>query len=576
MPDSQRRERCRQQLVDAKARHIFIDAIDGFALSSSEITAAGYDASDDLQSFKRKLSLGEIGCYLSHKAVWSRIACEGRPAVVLEDDFEIQPDFVAEIDKILKYDVDNVLVKLNAPAAKRCKSLEFFDVSRSSGLKRHAKVGSRTTGYLIGAAAAEKMLTIRKTFSRPIDIDMKFLWEHGVPILEAEPPLVRERFAGATQSSIDLSREAVKPRTLFRRFLKNIRYQADYSRSLLAWRSRWEPIRMVHEVAPLPRNLAAARTHLVIVRAGQRSLHPGWLNLPYAERSFDLVVSYYDKEAFASHVEQEGVRAHLNLGGKWDGLYVALEMLTADLDRYDYVWLPDDDIETNSGSINALFDLMKTHDLSVAQPSLTRNSYYTHFIFLNCPGLQLRRTNYVEIMVPCLSMALLKAVKQHFRGSMSGFGLDYIWCRLPEAGVGRAAILDTVVVRHTRPVGNVLAASMQRSGVSPKDEEARLNSVYGLTERITPLAYTALSVDGTEVRGRARTGFTMAWRYGRTLWTEPGTDRTYDLSRIVQLLRRQLTRKLNLSLIFATGTEKGLATETTAGSGLQPISDHKI
>lgn len=304
------------------------------------------------------------------------------------------------------------------------------------------------------------------------------------------------------------------------------------------------------------------RKNIVVVRAGENSMHKGFLDLPYAERDYDVIVSYFDRNAYEHHCDEPGVKAHFCLGGKWDGLYETLNWMGDALDCYEFIWLPDDDIETDATTINRMFSLMREHNMAVAQPSLTPNSFFTHFLFINCPGLVLRHTNYVEIMVPCLSLPLLKAVMPHFRDTMSGFGLDYVWCRLPQSGPERSGIFDSIAVRHTRPVGTVLTSRMRANGRSAKDEEAVLNMLYGIGERITPLCCGALTVDGRSIWGLGRTGRTMFVRHLIRFLGGKVKDRSYGFGRLVQLLRRQLTREMTMDILNAAASQAILTTPT--------------
>src|SRR6185437_9031809 len=106
--------------------------------------------------------------------------------------------------------------------------------------------------------------------------------------------------------------------------------------------------------------------------AGRNSLHPMWLEGP-EERTWDLIVSVYDAEA--QFDPRDDVQMVTKRGGKWDGLYA----LFADgelLSRYEYFWLPDDDIAARTEDINAIFAAMRRYKLEVAQPALTRDSFF--------------------------------------------------------------------------------------------------------------------------------------------------------------------------------------------------------
>lgn len=275
------------------------------------------------------------------------------------------------------------------------------------------------------------------------------------------------------------------------------------------------------------------RKNLVVVRAGRNSLHPTWLE-GAAERNWDLIVSVYDPEAqFAS---DNDVRVVLQRGGKWDGIY-KLFAESHLLSRYEYIWLPDDDIAASTEDVNALFELMRRYKLEVAQPALTRDSYFTHFVCMQCPGFTLRYSNFVEIMVPCVTSRLLEAVLDDLRASESGFGMDFIWTRLCGDPRYKAAILDAVTVRHTRPVGTVLRSKMAERGQSPEADRSGLETRYGVQKRALPLVYAAVDAKGQRMEGCTRIGALMARRYLEVLGDF--RKKLVALEKIVQIIRRQ-------------------------------------
>lgn len=302
-----------------------------------------------------------------------------------------------------------------------------------------------------------------------------------------------------------------------------------------------------------------ARRNLVVVRAGRSSLHPRWLADGTA-RSFDLVVSAFDPEV--PRVAGEGISHVDQPGGKWDGLFATLTALGPDLARrYDYVWLPDDDIDTTGADIERMFEAMARYHLAVGQPALTRDSYYSHFLLLGCPGFRLRYTNYVEIMVPCLASAVLARALPDFEGNMSGFGLDYVWCRLTERPERSAGIIDEIEMRHTRPLGSALKKRMAALGYSPEAEEARLKARYGIAGRTVPVAYAGIDDQGRAVNGRAA----MAWRMARGYLSAradfPASGAA--LADLYKITRRQLTKPLDLRTV------------AWSGSGLVPAPPHE-
>lgn len=286
------------------------------------------------------------------------------------------------------------------------------------------------------------------------------------------------------------------------------------------------------------------RKNLVVVRAGPQSLHESWLGP--CTRSFDIVVSYYDRNAFEQ--DETSLLKFYIPGGKWDGLAATFARL--DLARYEYVWLPDDDISATASDIESLFHYAKQCDFSVCQPALTHDSYFSHFLLVACEDFDVRFTNYVEIMMPCLHRRILQKVLPHFSSTMSGFGLDYIWTRLEDENRYRAGIIDDVAMRHTRPVGSALRQFMRSLNRTPKEEEQQLRKQFGVDGLTRPLAYAGVRRDGRRTEGRFLMGFAMAACQIRAL--SLFRDRGKAVWAIWRTFRRQMTRRPEFDRLVET------------------------
>jgi hypothetical protein len=269
--------------------------------------------------------------------------------------------------------------------------------------------------------------------------------------------------------------------------------------------------------------------NLVLVRAGDQSLHPEWLTSVH--RNFDLAVSYFGDEPDRFRTEAD-VYARFK-GGKWNGVARFFEEHPALLDSYDYVWLPDDDISASADAIEAVFHLAQRHGLDVCQPTLTADSYYSYLETLHLPGFEVRFSNMVEIMAPCLSTAHLRKFLPLMAGSMSGFGLDMVWGRLEASAARRCAFLDSVQVRHTRPVGSALRPAMARANQDPSREQETLLNAFACAP-IAPTIHAARLSDQREICGPGRIGLMMAYGY----WRQRGS--------FIQPLRRKYLRRLLL------------------------------
>jgi len=209
------------------------------------------------------------------------------------------------------------------------------------------------------------------------------------------------------------------------------------------------------------------RRNLVIVRAGDTSLHEGWL-AGSEPRNWDIIVSYFGKSA--DLYKKTDVKRIDSAGPKWPALHDLLLDNPEIFDSYDYIWLPDDDLKADKGSINRLFDRMSALKLEVAQPSLTWDSYFGHLTTLRNKKFDVRFTNYVEVMAPCISSSVLQHVVPLMNSNLSGWGLDFVWQRWVNNRKTGIGIIDSITVKHTRPVGGPNYQKLREGGISPWDE----------------------------------------------------------------------------------------------------------
>jgi len=79
-----------------------ISAVRGSNLSEEEITK-NYDTKANKKHYMKTMSVGEIGCYMSHRAAWQRIIDEELDyAIILEDDAEVLSNFTSGIECLNK------------------------------------------------------------------------------------------------------------------------------------------------------------------------------------------------------------------------------------------------------------------------------------------------------------------------------------------------------------------------------------------------------------------------------------------------------------------------------------------
>jgi hypothetical protein len=208
------------------------------------------------------------------------------------------------------------------------------------------------------------------------------------------------------------------------------------------------------------------RKNLIVVRAGDKSLHPTWLR-GFCTRTFDVYVSYY-----GSVPDQHRATAdfyHHEPGPRWPAQAHLCEQQRELIARYDYVAFVADDLAARTKTWNALFAHCKRYRLDLAQPAIV--GPVSHAITRPAKGCVLRYTNFVEIMCPVFHRPTLERLQWTLAESKSGWGLDFLWAHLSPFPDHRLAVIDAVTVRHTRPVraGN-LYGTLARQGVDPLDE----------------------------------------------------------------------------------------------------------
>jgi hypothetical protein len=121
-----------------------------------------------------------------------------------------------------------------------------------------------------------------------------------------------------------------------------------------------------------------------------------------------------------------------------------------DRGRHAYVLVCDDDVTMPAAFLDRYLDLVERHDLALAQPARTHDSYTDHAIVEQLEGLDARATRFVEIG-PVFSMRqdVLPLLVPFDVASPMGWGYDYVWPVQIERAGRRMGIVDATPVGHT-------------------------------------------------------------------------------------------------------------------------------
>lgn len=220
------------------------------------------------------------------------------------------------------------------------------------------------------------------------------------------------------------------------------------------------------------------RRFLVVVRAGSKSLHPSWLGEPGAERNWDLQLSTYGDNA--ELLGQADLPTVVDQGTKWDSMVRHFQARPELLDRYEYIMLADDDLLMRAEDINEMFERSVQHKLVISQLSLSRDSWVTYPVLMQCPTFMMRFTNHIDCMAPCFESSYLRGtvlplVEQY----ICGWGADHVWAMLMENPAYRCAVFDDIAMVHTRPLGKgTLQGAFAKLGVRPCDEVRTVTGLF--------------------------------------------------------------------------------------------------
>ena len=191
------------------------------------------------------------------------------------------------------------------------------------------------------------------------------------------------------------------------------------------------------------------KNYLVISTVGDESLHDEWIeNNP----NFDLVLLYYgDSDTVVKEYAQQTPYVYMAKGEKYHLLKSLILSFPEFISNYKYVWLPDNDVSISTENINKMFEIANKYELLLSQPAM--KGYVSHQITVPQPNSLLRYTNFVEVLAPLMSLETLLLCKDTFDENYSGWGYDFLWPYLLNYPKDKIAIIDSIVMTHTKPVG---------------------------------------------------------------------------------------------------------------------------
>lgn len=146
-----------------------------------------YERSTRLRIYGNDLTLGEIGCYLSHFAVWRQLANSNHDVwCVLEDDVVITDEFTERLVQAMLTSTPWGIMRLYDGGSAGTRTLQ--DNLAGIHLQYHRKQPGGLLGYLVRRHAAIRLIEFGQQIVHPVDDMINRHWEHRIPMLSTSPP----------------------------------------------------------------------------------------------------------------------------------------------------------------------------------------------------------------------------------------------------------------------------------------------------------------------------------------------------------------------------------------------------
>lgn len=193
-----------------------------------------YDRAWRARHFGYDLTLGEIGCLLSHRALWERCVRSNQTMCILEDDVELGEDFAASLAHALAWQGEWDVLRFLAERWDRWR-VPVWRLDAEHVLAQYPRPAMGTAAYLLQPQAAQRLLALTEQIRIPVDQVIDRFWAHRLRVRVVEPHPVR--IAQSCPSVIAERGWAASHgdarRPLWRRLQRDLRNGADRALGLL-------------------------------------------------------------------------------------------------------------------------------------------------------------------------------------------------------------------------------------------------------------------------------------------------------------------------------------------------------
>lgn len=206
-----RKDTMKRQLDRLHLPHVFFPAVDGQTLSESDLRC--YARRRRRLLFGKDLSRNELGCLLSHRAIYRKMIDENIPvAIVLEDDAILSDDFEMVLRALLKKPLHWDMIRFLSRAKNYRQGRDLGPLVGKYRLMRPRGIPGGAYAYMLTLHAAKTLNDNMHKNWVPVDILHGKIWQtflHRIYSVNPSPV----RFDDANESTIGDDRN-VKTRKL--------------------------------------------------------------------------------------------------------------------------------------------------------------------------------------------------------------------------------------------------------------------------------------------------------------------------------------------------------------------------
>ncbi|MES0883014.1 hypothetical protein [Roseibium sp. SCP14] len=242
----------------------------------------------------------------------------------------------------------------------------------------------------------------------------------------------------------------------------------------------------------------------ILIRTDKKSDTSNWAEDDSLRRISDYRYSLYGDISNVRDIPS----LHYFSGGKWTGIYDFFYDNPNYINKYEYFWFPDDDIETTPAVAGQFLDTVVEKNFKLAQPALKPDSYYADRMTIVNPSFSFRNTNFVELMMPIMHRDIVRRLLPLFKDRHAALGLDFFWHQLTDDPANEVAIVDATPMGHYRPRKQHLKSNMSKMQIDIMKERDATFRLFEI-KRQMPAILAGETVDGRYLKRGAK----LWWAY---------------------------------------------------------------